>query len=744
MSESRPDRRLPVIVALVASLFATLFARLYFVQIADPNKPVQTANLLRLEPITVPAPRGLIVDSTGKALVDNTATQVLTVDRQTVQGQPDHGVAVLRRLGALLHLDPVLLGKEIRTCSPSVPAPCFTGEPYQPVPISASVPYSVVLAISEHREQFPGVQLSTQTLLHYPGGSLAAHLLGYTSQVTEADKKANPNLVDADTIGVSGLEAQYDSVLRGSDGKDYVELDPQGDVVGNGPSVAAAQGDTLVTSIDGKLQQLAEQSLAKQIADSRKSGYAATSGAVVALDPNTGRVLAVASYPTYDPAQFVGGISNADYARLIAPSSNDPLLDRAIGGQYAPGSTFKLITTSSLVSHNEISLDGIYGCPGSVSIDGRVKTNYDSEVLGNINLENALGYSCDTFFYVPEANEYFADQALVDAGKKPNEYLQHMAASYGVGQIPGIDLPADEQATGSYADRETRMARWKANKAQYCKDAQTGFPNDPNPADRAYLTELAKENCTDGWRYRAGDNADMAIGQGETTVSPLQLAVAYSALVNGGKIFEPTIGWQVVNGHGKVVKTIKAKVRDRVPVAQSTLNYIKASLSFSRGWAVSGAFAYLHSPYQNLLGGKTGTAEVYGHQDTSWLASWGPVTTDAHGNIGAKMVLVGMVEQAGTGARGAGPMLKRIWDGVFGAGTQQVLPNAAPVSKPPKISAQVRVSNAAGPAVLPTPTATTSNPASPTPSGPAPAVITPNPTPDAVPTPSPRVVRSSP
>jgi penicillin-binding protein 2 len=686
-------RRLTVIVALVFSMVITLLGRLYYVQLLDPNKPVQTAGRVHLGTIVVPAPRGQIVDALGRPLVDNTSVQVLTVDRQTVLAQPDRGKGVLTKLGALLGIDPTTLGKQIRPCSPTVTAPCWTGEPYEPVPVATNAPTSVVLAISEHREDFPGVALNTVTLPQYPGGSMAAHILGYTGEVTEADKKANKTLVDADSIGRTGLEAQYDSVLRGVDGKQYVQLNPQGSVVGEGDSVPAVQGDTLVTSIDAKVQQLAEASLAQQIRDSRAKGKAATSGAVVVMDPQTGRIVAAASYPSYDPQLFVGGISNANYAALTDPSANDPLLSRAIAGAYAPGSTFKLITTSSLVSHGEISLDGTYPCPGSIAVDGRVKTNFDGESFGYpISLQDALGYSCDTFFYAPEANEYYADQARIAQNKKPTEWLQHMAASYGVGTAPNVDLPLDEQATGSYADRETRLAGWQANKKQYCANAKRGHPEIADKAQRAYLTALDAENCTDGWRYRAGDNADMAIGQGETTLSPLQLAIAYSALVNGGKIWEPTIGWAVVDGSGKVARTIQPKVRGKVPVAQSTLNYIANSLQFSRGWAVSGAFAYIGSPIQNMLGGKTGTAEVYGHQDTSLLASWGPISKTAKGDVRARFVAVGMVEQAGTGATAAGPMLKRIWDGMLGS--NPVIAKSRPAMKLPHIAPQVRITTA--------------------------------------------------
>lgn len=683
----RPQaRRFTMIVVLITSMTLTLFGRLYYVQLLDPNKPHQSAGLLHDGKIVVPAPRGRIVDASGHPLVDNTTTRVLTVDAELLQRLPAHGSAALSKLGHLLHVDPARLAKEIRTCSPKVAAPCWTGQPYQPVPVATGVGSDVLLAISEHREDYPGVAVETTSLPHYPNATLAAHVLGYTGQITAADRTRDPALTDADTIGVSGLEQQYDTALRGRDGALVVRLNPQGHTVADGAYTPPVQGDTLVTSIDARVQQLAEQSLLQQLHDSRKLGLPATGGAVVVMDPDNGRVIAAASYPTYNPQVFVGGISARNYQKLTAPSAADPLVSRAIAGQYAPGSTFKLITTSSIVRHHEISLDNAYPCPSALSIDGRVKTNFQGESFGYpITLQDALGYSCDTFFYAPAAAEYYADQRRLGQGKPAHEWLQRMARQYGVGTAPGIDLPRDEQAAGSFADRETRLARWKANRAQYCRDAKRAFPAIKDAGQRAYLTKLASENCTDGWRYRAGDNADMAIGQGETTMSPLQLAIAYSALVNGGRILEPTLGWAVLDGNGKLVRTIHAKVRNRVPVGQYVRNYIIKSLSFSRGWAVSGAFAYLQSPYRNRIGGKTGTAEVYGKKDTSWLATWGPMTTDRGGTPHAKFVMVGMIEQGGTGAFAAGPMLKRVWDGIFGVGRKAVV-SQQPFAKLPTIA----------------------------------------------------------
>lgn len=331
--------RLSIIVALVASLMITLFVRLYYVQLLDPDKPTQTAHATHDGVIVVPAARGQIVDARGRSLVANTSTQVVTVNRDLLQSRPDKGRGVLVELAQLLGTSADRLAKEITPCSPKVPAPCWTGEPYAPVPVRTNAPTSVVLAISERREDFPGVAVQTATQPTYPDGDLAAQLLGYTSQITEADKKRDSALTDADTIGVSGLEQQYDAQLRGVDGKQVVALDPQGYTVATRSQVPAQEGNTLVTSIDADVQRLAERALVEQLQAVRKAGKKGTGGAVVVMDPNTGRILAAASYPTYDPSQFIGGISEADYRKLTSPEADDPLISRAMNGAYAPGST---------------------------------------------------------------------------------------------------------------------------------------------------------------------------------------------------------------------------------------------------------------------------------------------------------------------------------------------------------------------------------------------------------------------
>jgi penicillin-binding protein 2 len=667
---ARSAARLAFVQVLVACLVLTLLGRLWYVQMIDRSKPVQLAGAVRAATIVVPAPRGLVLDAKGRVLIGNRSSQVVLIDRQRLTAQPEEGAQVVERVSRLLGVSAADLVHEITPCGRRVPAPCWTGQPYEPVPIATGVDDRVLLALTEHREDFPGVSVATQTIRSYPNGALAGQVLGWAGQVSAADERAEPVLKDEDLIGRSGLESSYDSTLRGVDGTQTVYLNAHGDVVRTGPVVDADQGEGLVTSIDLDVQKLAEKALRDQIAARQESGFAATGGAVVVMDPWTGRIVAAASYPDYDPQLFVGGISVADYRRLTDPAADDPLVSRAIAGEYAPGSTFKLVSASSDITHKLATLHGQYTCPGSLNVDGRVKTNFDSEsISGGIDVKLALQYSCDTWFYRFAVDEYYRDQDRIAHGKKPHEYLQKMARAFGFGTSAGVDLPAAEQAVGSIADRESRMSRWKTNRTRYCRDAKRGFPAERNPAVRQYLTQLARENCTDGWRYHAGDNADLAIGEGETTVSPLQLAVAYSAMVNGGTVWKPTFGRAVVGQDGTVVRRIAPAVKDKVPVSKAFLRYFRNVLTFTEDHQVSGAIAFDGSPIKTRIGGKTGTAEVFDKQDTSWLASWGP--KDAHGR--PRLVVVGMIEQGGVGAFGAAPMVRQVYEGMLGV-TGSALP----------------------------------------------------------------------
>lgn len=677
----------------VLAMVATLGARLYYLQILGRERLTQTATAQHVREVVLPAPRGPIVDDQGQPLVRNRSSLVVTVNRSVLSGLPDDGQGVLKRLSTVVKIPAAQLAKMITPCQAGVPKPCWRGSPYQPVPVVTDTTPEVVLRIAEHAEDFPGVTAQVETLRDYPHQTMAAHTLGYVGPITqtELDNAAAAGRTDVhrdDLVGRAGLERQYDSALRGTDGVQQVLVDNRGVVTGRGARTPPQPGDTLVTSLDTKLQALVEKTLADEIALRRTQydaknhrNFAATSGALVVLDPHTGRVLALASYPTFDPTLFVGGISATDLDKLLSPAAGTPLVSRAVAGQFAPGSTFKLVSTAADVMGGLGSLSGQYACPPSLMVGNRVKTNYDSESLsGPVDFHKALAFSCDTFFYQFAMNAWYQDQNLIAAGKKPHEYQQAMAKAFGFGSDPGLDVPSGEQSAGRIPTRAYLQKRWEANKAQYCADAKKGYPNVPDAARRAFLTALASENCTDGWRFRIGDAADIAIGQGEITSSPLQLALAYGALVNGGTLYAPTIGKAVVDPHGKVVRTITPKAVRKVPVSQNVLSYIANSLVFNQGFPVSGQGAFTGFPLDKIpVAGKTGTAEVFGKEDTSWFASWAPANNPQY-------VVVGMVEQGGLGSQAATPMVRKVYEGLFGVGQPPVYPGGHPPSAVPKIT----------------------------------------------------------
>jgi penicillin-binding protein 2 len=691
--------RLVILRVLVLSLVVTLGARLYYLQILDKEKLVQTANRQHVREVILPAPRGPIVDDRGRPLVTNRVSLVVSVNRSELLAEPDQGAAVLRRLSGLVDIPAGELAKRITPCGPNVPTPCWNGSPYQPVPIRTDTTPELVLRIAEHREDFRGVTAEAQTLRQYPNKTLAAHSLGYVGPVTqeELDNAAAAGRTDLhlnDLVGRSGLERTYDPDLRGTDGIRQVSVDNRGTVMSTVSETPPVQGDTLVTSLDRDVQALADKALADQISKRRterdsKTGrnWAAPSGAAVVLDPRTGRVIALSSYPTYDPTVFVGGISQRELTRLTEESAGVPLISRAVQGQFAPGSTFKLVSTSAEVMSGRASLSGSYTCPGSLRVGNRDKRNFEGRgIAGAIDLRIALAKSCDTIFYGFAQSDWYADQGRVDNGRKPAEALQAMARAYGFGQEPGLDVPEGEQTAGRIVDRAFKKTRWDENKKQYCADAARGYPDEKDGARRAFLTRLARENCADGWRYRVGDHADLSIGQGETTVSPLQLALAYSALVNGGTIFHPTIGRAVIGPDGKVVRELKPKVRGKVPVSRRVLDYIRSSLAFTPANGASGSVAFTGFPLDRVLvGGKTGTAEVFGKQDTSWFASWAPAGAAGAGK--AQYVIVGMIEQAGLGAQAAAPLVRQIYEGIYGLnGKKAALPGGKLPRALPKLN----------------------------------------------------------
>ncbi|MEU6528186.1 penicillin-binding protein 2 [Streptomyces sp. NPDC046928] len=653
----RVQIRLVVIQILVLSLLGTLGGRLWYLQIREGEAYAKEASGNHVQQVVQPAVRGSILDARGVPLADNETRLVVSASRTDLLKMPDDGKAVLTKLAAVLGMKPTEVMEKVRLCDAKTPQPCWNGSPYQPIPITDEATPKQALQIRERAEDFPGITAEPQALRRYPspGGANTAQVLGYLSPVTDeelqqAQDTESPYL-RSDQVGRSGLERQYDKALRGKAGVTRYEVDNLGRVIGEAEADPAQPGANLVTSIDARVQRVAEYELNEAMKEARKEWdrntnepYKADSGAVVVMEAKTGRIVAMASNPTYDPNAWVGGISAKDYKKLTGKSSNYPLLNRAIQGQSAPGSIFKVIPTAAAVNAG-YSFDGPYECSSSYSIGGQVFKNFESKGYGGISLGRALEVSCDTVFYRLSHQEWQRD-----GGNKPKknakDWFYKTAHQFGLGSETGIDLP--NEVTGRVPDRKWKQDYWKANKDAWCKYGKKGG---------SYAEQIAYENCLEGNRLRAGDSVNYSIGQGDTLVTPIQMATIYAAISNGGTLYDPTVGKAVVSPDGKSVEEIKPTSHGKLPISRKTLARMDDALAgvATRGTA-AWRFADVGWPQDKIpMHAKTGTAEVYGKQTTSWFATY---TKDYS--------VVMTISQGGTGSGASGPAVRNIYDALYG------------------------------------------------------------------------------
>jgi penicillin-binding protein 2 len=664
---SRP--RLFVLRVLVISLLATLFARLWYLQVLAGEQYARAASDNRVREVVTLAARGQILDDRGRPFIQNKTALVVSVDRTVLARQRDRGAGVLHRLAAVISMPDAELHARIQLCAKGVKLPCWNGSPYQPIPVTDRASTTMALRILERQETFAGVTAEVAAVRDYrrPAGANAAHLLGYLSPISDAEL-AEPRFAGyrrTDLIGRTGLEESYDSYLRGTPGVRKLAVDNLGAVTGLVQETSPAAGNNLVTSLDAGVQKVVEDALVHAVANAHRQRQPADSAAGIVLDAQTGHVVAMASYPTYRPDVFNGGISERNFAALRSPAAGIPLLNRAVQGRYAPGSTFKLVSTAGVVSEGTASFSGRYPCPSSVKLGDRVFRNFEGEFLGDIDLHTTLVKSCDTVYYGFANTDWYRDEALVRAHRPPVEAVQKMARAFGFGRDTGIDLPAE--SSGTIEDRATKLKLWRDFvRPNACAGAKRFPPG-------SFRQRLDAENCTDGWRFRLGDQANFDIGQGTVLVTPLQLATAYAALVNGGRVFSPRLGKAVVDTGGHVVRAITCPVRSKVPVSRKTLNDIAAALyDVPRQGTARGAFAGF--PFDRVaVGGKTGTAQLDNNKrnDASWFASFaGPPGSKS------QFVAVVMVPKGGQGGRVAAPAVREIWEGIYGLrpGSQAVLP----------------------------------------------------------------------
>ena len=658
---SRPSLRIRIVGVLVLVLFGVLVLRLWTLQVVEGKTYAAAVTRNEVRVVSVPSPRGEIVDRNGTVLVSNVPQEEILLSRAEAAQNP----SIVGAVAALVGETPGQVQASIRNNQYS---------PYEPVPVAIGVSASTVQFLQTHQSEYPGVTAETVAQRTYPqGGATGTQILGYVGDITAAylAKHGNQGYTQGSQIGVAGIEAQYEPYLRGVAGRQALSVDAQGDVVGALSTTAPQIGDTVVLNVDTGLQQWVEQELQQQILTDRQTfdgidqRYpAATTGAAIVLNPQNGEVLALASYPSYDLNEWIGGISSANYTALQSSGAEN---NYATEGLYTPGSTFKLVTATAALQdglwapgtyYDDTGTFKIAGCPapGVNNDTGCVLHDNPGDGTGSYNISGALTVSSDSFFY------NLGQMFWQNRGTYGDTPIQNQATAYGEGTITGIDVPGEAQGrVDGYLVR-----------AQLHAEAPKAFP---------YAAS-----------WFTGDNIEMAFGQGETVLTPIEQAVSYATFANGGTRYAPEVASQIVDPlTGKVVKKIEPKVTGHV--ALSPTNYsailqgLQGVISNQNG---TGYQDFVGFPSSWNLAGKTGTASNQANQEpNSWFVAFGP-------NPNPQYLVLAVIGQGGYGASAAAPLVRNIFNYIAANQPQISTPVKTPTpSSPPSNSPPTTTTTAA-------------------------------------------------
>src|SRR5262245_35807165 len=631
--------RVSIVGVVIVALFASLFARLWFLQMGPDQALGNVVSTLATRVIQTESPRGEILDRNGKILAQDVASWAVTVDRNL----PDK--TANRVLGSLAEV----LGVPEKTLRANYDS--VRQSPLKPAVVDLNVPLPKQLAIREHIEDYPGVNVVELTVRKYSYDGLASQVLGYLGEVDALDAKEFKALrkrgyQPGDLIGRDGIEAAYEAVLRGKPTRAVVQVDPTGKQIGPPVRVEPGQvGDNVKLTIDIDWQYAAEKALAEGIAAARTkkdtantaTGYHTlnpTGGAVVVLNVRDGSVAAMASNPTYPLSVWTGGISGDNFAILTNPGSNTPLLNRATEGQYAPGSTFKLVPAIALNQYGLFGASQYFDDQGSIHIGDRDFRNDNGAVNGGVNLAGALTVSSDVYFY--NAGNLFW-QRWFGGDQQVGLGIQQVASQLGFGHKTGIEL---NEAEGRIPDPAWKKAfSYAINKTP----------------------QLKRENSL----WNPGDNVNAAIGQGDDIVTPLQLADAYAMFANAatrnatGTLWTPHVAEQVIDPiTKKVVRFIRPKARGTISMDPFVYSQIAAGFSGAVHDSKGTAYDAFRGLFVNVAG-KTGTAQVKDKGPTSLFASYFPAENPQY-------VVVAVVEQGGHGAETAAPIVRQVVEAMNG------------------------------------------------------------------------------
>ena len=594
MNDKPYKKRIEVLILIAFLVILALITRLVCLQIIDGDYYSKLADGNRIRLIPAMAPRGIFYDRNGVIMVSNRPG--FTVSLLTLSGPIDDSVIV--RLADVLKMNKDEIYEKIKK---------HTG--FDPIHLKNDVGPDIITILEERKDDFPGVVVETQPIRNYVNNNLASHIFGYVSEINDAEleKKKAEGYKSGDIVGKFGLEKVYDKELRGVDGGGQVEVDVTGKPVQILGKKEPIPGHNLYLTIDDKVQKALEQAVDEQLQYLQsKGGYPnAKAAAAVAVNPQTGQVLAMASRPAFNPNLFAGGISSKDW-KEINDNPNHPLDNKAISGEYPPGSTFKIITGAAALEEKKVTPEEKILDTGKHWIIP--KGNAMGEALGWLDFREALAKSDNVYFY--------------EMGNRLGiDLLEKYARLFGLGKTTGINLPYE-------------MEGLVANK-QYKKKVYD---------DDWYLSETF----------------DAAIGQGFQLTTPLQMAMVLSQVANGGISYRPYLVNKIVDSNGSLVQDFKPEKLGELPISKKTMDIIRESL---RNVALEGGTAgLLFKDFPVNIAGKTGTSENPHGSDHGWFVAYAPYEKP-------EVVVVVIVEQGGFGASSAVPIGKKILEAVFNINT---------------------------------------------------------------------------
>ncbi len=637
--------RLGLLGVVVVALFAALVARLYYLQVLSAPQFEVRAVENQIDEVRIEAPRGRILDRDGRVLAESRMVGEVALDRQVVRRMdPADQDVLFSRLGVVVGMT----GEDVRRRWEDPRT-----HPQAPAVVAADASESTLTYLRERREEFPGVLAHEVPRRVYPYGSLAAHVVGYLGEVPDtelAGADADPGddaeggeadrgaYAPGDLYGRAGIEQVFESDLRGVPGSQLLEVDRRSNVVRVLEPIAAERGDDVHLAIDLDVQRTAEQALAQGLLRarelrSRDTGrhFPAPAGAVVVADVRTGELLASASFPNFDPNEFIGGISASFWAQLSAPGAAAPLTNRAVQGRYAPGSTFKLVTAMAGLDAGMIGVSSVFVDNGTYELDpcGGEKcewSNAADAVYGPITVTEAIQYSSDVYFFDLGARL----QRLPD---QRDEAIQRTAELFGVGSGTGVQLPFERVGTV------------------------------PTAESKAALHEAEPEAFPFG-RWFVGDNMNLAVGQGQLVMTPLELANVYATFANGGTLHQFNAVRSVTTADGEVVRELGPRVKRQVEIDDDVRDALMAGLvgvtQGFQGTAVA-AFTGLAAPWE--VAGKTGTAQEFGisavtkvkKEDTALFVGFAPADDP-------RWVAAVVLEEGGFGGSSAAPVARAVFE----------------------------------------------------------------------------------